>query len=104
MNSKHYIKQSLSFAVIVLLFTCLLGLKQDYKPIADSHHFDASITELALEFEVEEQAQDDSFTPDNIDVVHAYFVLSEVVTPTPYESVSQSLSYSTPLTRAPPLA
>ena len=104
MSSKHFIKQQLSFAMIMLLFTCVLGLKQGYRPISDTHHFDVSVTELALEFEVEENAQNDTFTPNNIGVVEVAFTLCKTLFQPPYTSVIQSINYTTPLTRAPPLA
>ena len=88
----------------MLLFTCVLGLKQGYGPISDTHHFDVSVTELALEFEVEESAQDDTFTPDHTGVVEVAFTLCKTLFQPSYTSVIQSIYYTTPLTRAPPLA
>ena len=44
-------KQYTIYALIALLFTCLSGLKQDYKPITFKHHFDASISEFLFEFD-----------------------------------------------------
>lgn len=88
----------------MLLFTCVLGLKQGYRPISDTHHFDVSVTELALEFEVEESAQDDTFTPDHTGVVEVAFILCKTLFQPPYTSVIQFINYTTPLTRAPPLA
>ncbi|WP_412725137.1 hypothetical protein [Alteromonas sp. D210916BOD_24] len=104
MSSKYSIKQQLSYAMIMLLFTCLLALKQGYKPISDIHHFDVSVTEFALEFEVEESASDDPFTPSNIEVAQAQFVLCQTLLQTPYSHVCHSHSFATPLTRAPPTA
>ena len=53
MHNQQYMKQYTIYALIALLFTCLSGLKQDYKPITFKHHFDASISEYSFEFEIE---------------------------------------------------
>ena len=89
--------------MIMLLFTCLLGFEQGYEPIDDQHHFDASISELALEFEAEESGHDNPLAPETQQVEDTQFVLLKTLQYAPSVSVSPTPSYVTPLTRAPPL-
>lgn len=87
----------------MLLFTCLLGFEQGYEPIDSQHHFDASISELALEFEAEESGHDNPLAPETQQVEDAQFVLLKTLLYAPFIRVTPPKNYITPLTRAPPL-
>jgi len=103
-NNLQYIRQYSIYALIALLFTCVTGLKQDYKPITFKHHFDASISEYSFEFDTEESAPEEPVPPQNIALDYHTDFFTDNAKPRPRGHFKTSLNYATPLTRAPPIA
>ena len=104
MNNLQYIRQYSIYALIALLFTCVTGLKQDYKPITFKHHFDASISEYSFEFDTEESAPEEPVPPQNVVLDYITDSFTDTAKPRPRGLFKTSLNYATPLTRAPPIA
>ena len=104
MHNQQYMKQYTIYALIALLFTCVSGLKQDYKPITFKHHFDASISEYSFEFDTEESAPEEPAPPQYVVLDYLTDSFTETAKPRPRWHFKTSLNYATPLTRAPPIA
>jgi len=98
----HINTQRFTYILALLLFTCLLTIKQDVKPLSFKHQLDASVSPYSFESSAEENAQDDLF-PSVIGTFSGVAFATSKSEETPPYSGSWSLrSYITPLTRAPP--
>ena len=101
-NFQHINTQRFCYGLALLLFTCLLTIKQDIKPISFKHQLDASVSTLSIESSAEENAQDDLFPPVINTLGNAAIISSLSENSPPFLVSCTKKSYVTPLTRAPP--
>ena len=101
-NFQHINTQRFCYGLALILFTCLLTIKQDIKPISFKHQLDASVSTLSIESSAEENGQDDLFLSVINTFGNAAIISSLSENPLPYLVSWSKKSYVTPLTRAPP--